>query len=325
LDWEFNRRAGEVFAQHLQSSQFAYTLDLRGVHMGFDDPVVTFLLESRRGHCEFFASAHAALCQSVGVPARLALGYILTDYDELAQAYQVRASNAHAWTEVMTDVSVWSSFDPTPAAALAPRPGDTESTLAAQVRRAFEKLDANWSDAIASFDAGSQTRMANALDLDLTHQVAEAMARVREWLARVNEAFYFGPAGYIWMGIVGAALVIAIIALVKIMRRTRAIHKLAGLHRMHGAEYQRMLRHLGFYLDMLTVLRRGGVEKPYWQPPLLFAQTVERDWPAVAQQVRTITDLFYRARYGHTTMGSGELAQARRCVKELASTLRVRW
>jgi hypothetical protein len=75
---------------------------------------------------------------------------------------------------------------------------------------------------------------------------------------------------------------------------------------------------------MLTVLRRGGVEKPYWQPPLHFAQTVERDWPAVAQQVRTITDLFYRARYGHTTMASGELAQARRCVKELASTLRVK-
>lgn len=325
LDWEFNRRAAEVFSQFLRSGEFAYTLDLRGVRVGFDDPVVNFLFESKRGHCEYFASALAALCQSVGVPARLALGYVATDFDQLAQAYQVRASNAHAWTEVMTDESVWSSFDPTPPGALAPRETEPESTLAAQVRRAFEQLDANWSDTIASFDAGSQSRMANALNLDLTRQVADALARIREWMARVNEAFYFGPAGYIWMGIVGTALVIAVIALVKLMRRTRAIHKLAGLHRMHGAEYQRMLRQLGFYLDMLTVLRKGGVEKPDWQPPLHFAQTVEHDWPAVAQQVRTITDLFYKARFGHAAMESGELAEARRMVKQLALTLRVRW
>jgi hypothetical protein len=167
--------------------------------------------------------------------------------------------------------------------------------------------------------------MANALNLDITAYVADLLARIREWLVRVNEAFYFGPAGYIWMGIVGTALVIAVIALVKLMRRTRAIHKLAGLHRMHGSEYQRMLRHLGFYLDMLTVLRKGGVEKPDWQPPLHFAKAVERDWPAVADHVREITDLFYRVRFGHAEIDSAEMAQVRRKVKELASTLRVKW
>jgi hypothetical protein len=151
-----------------------------------------------------------------------------------------------------------------------------------------------------------------------------AVTAVREWMARVNDAFYFGPAGYIWMGIVGTALGIAIIALVKLMRRSRAIHQLAGLSHMHGSEYQRMLRQLGFYLDMLAVLKRGGVQKPPWQPPRHFADELEGEWPAAAELVTRITDVFYQVRYGGRRLDSRRMNHARALVRQLAKTLRVR-
>ena len=73
-----------------------------------------------------------------------------------------------------------------------------------------------------------------------------ALDATRDWMVRVNRAFYFGPAGYIWMGFVGFALIIATIALIKLMRRSMAIRRTLHLQHLKGGEYQRMLRQLGF-------------------------------------------------------------------------------
>ena len=46
-------------------------------------PVDDFLFGTRRGYCEFFASAYATLARLVGIPARLVGGYYGGDYNAL--------------------------------------------------------------------------------------------------------------------------------------------------------------------------------------------------------------------------------------------------
>src|SRR3712207_8589126 len=54
-------------SRHLQT-QFSYTLDLTDARKIIEgqDPLVAFLYDLKRGHCEYFAGAMALMCQSLG-------------------------------------------------------------------------------------------------------------------------------------------------------------------------------------------------------------------------------------------------------------------
>jgi hypothetical protein len=72
-----------------------------------------FLERSRRGHCEYFATATALLLRAAGVPTRYATGFAMLEYSTLEQAYVVRARHAHAWTRAWID-GQWIDVDTTP-------------------------------------------------------------------------------------------------------------------------------------------------------------------------------------------------------------------
>src|SRR5205807_1199702 len=57
-----------------------------------------FLLNSRAGHCEYFATATTLLLRAAGVPARYAVGFSVQEWSRLEQRYIVRARHAHSWT-----------------------------------------------------------------------------------------------------------------------------------------------------------------------------------------------------------------------------------
>jgi hypothetical protein len=126
------------------------------------------------------------------------------------------------------------------------------------------------------------------------------------------------------MGVVAAILVVAVIVLAKLMRRSMAIRRTLQLQHVRGREYRRMLHQLGFYMDRLSVLERGGLAKPPWRPPMAHAVALSAGQPAPAALVREITDAFYEVRYGGKALGEQRLEQARTCVRQLAQTLRVR-
>lgn len=79
-----------------------------------DTPLSRFLLETRAGHCEYFATATALLLRRLGIPTRYATGYVL--HEKSGAGYVVRMSDAHAWTLVWDeDQKIWLDFDTTPA------------------------------------------------------------------------------------------------------------------------------------------------------------------------------------------------------------------
>jgi transglutaminase-like putative cysteine protease len=83
------------------------------------DAVDDFLFESRRGFCEQIATATAIMLRSLGVPTRVATGYVPSDRDEIAGVWISRARDAHAWVEVWFPAFGWVAFDPTASVPLA--------------------------------------------------------------------------------------------------------------------------------------------------------------------------------------------------------------
>ncbi len=92
--------------------EFRYSLRLDGPDHG-KDALEHFLLRSRQGHCEYFASAAVMLLRQAGIAARYARGWSVQEYSPLEQAYVARARHAHAWVLAWVD-GTWRDFDPTP-------------------------------------------------------------------------------------------------------------------------------------------------------------------------------------------------------------------
>jgi protein-glutamine gamma-glutamyltransferase len=98
--------------RHLKS-EYPYDLSIPPQREEMD-AVEYFLFEERRGYCEQFASSLAVMVRSLGIPARVATGYVPGEYNPFTGLHEVRASDAHAWVEVYFPGYGWSTFDPTP-------------------------------------------------------------------------------------------------------------------------------------------------------------------------------------------------------------------
>ena len=79
------------------------------------DQLGQFLFGNKKGYCSYFAFAYAALLRSIGIPARIAVGFFINLEEERLGFYPVRANMAHAWTEVFFPGYGWIEFDPTTA------------------------------------------------------------------------------------------------------------------------------------------------------------------------------------------------------------------
>ena len=82
--------------------------------VGSGDVVESFLFDRRAGYCAQFATAMAVMAQSVGLPARVATGYLPGKYNSLSGVHVVRRQDAHAWVEIKFKKNGWVPFDPTP-------------------------------------------------------------------------------------------------------------------------------------------------------------------------------------------------------------------
>lgn len=90
----------------------AFTYDLATAPAAGDDALVEFLTVGRVGYCEQFASAMAVMLRTVGVPARVAVGF--TAGSPVGDYRAISTNDAHAWVEAWFPGVGWTTFDPTP-------------------------------------------------------------------------------------------------------------------------------------------------------------------------------------------------------------------
>ncbi len=104
---EILRRTTSFFRKN-----FKYSLELESGGIG-SSPLEDFLLRTRVGHCEYFATATVLLLRRAGIPARYAVGYQIHEYDAQNDRFLVRERDAHAWAIAYVEEK-WMVVDTTP-------------------------------------------------------------------------------------------------------------------------------------------------------------------------------------------------------------------
>ena len=108
-----------------------FTYDLHTATGNGTDELVAFLTDDedgRTGYCEQFASAMAVMARILGIPARVAVGFLVPD--RIAPGtFEYSAWDLHAWPELFFPGAGWVRFEPTPAGRAQGVPGYTSQDV----------------------------------------------------------------------------------------------------------------------------------------------------------------------------------------------------
>ena len=158
----------DFYQQH-----FTYTLSppTLGLHS-----VDEFLFSSRQGFCEHFASSFVVLMRSVGIPARVVVGYQGGQWSQNKEYLTIYQRDAHAWAEVWLQDKGWRRIDPTAAVtavrieqglAAALPPAEREQLNYAYDRfqwlrqwyLQWQQMDYRWQRWVLDYDSQKQQRL----------------------------------------------------------------------------------------------------------------------------------------------------------------------
>ena len=128
---------------------FTYNI---GVSPGHDSNAMEQFLASKQGYCEQFAGTYAAMARSIGLPARVAVGFTEGTKDSDGR-FHVTGKEAHAWPEVYLSGYGWVAFEPTPGRGL---PGAEDYTAVAPAQAADNTTVATTPAAVAPVEQVEQ-------------------------------------------------------------------------------------------------------------------------------------------------------------------------
>jgi len=81
-----------------------------------------FLFQSKRGFCNYFATAMTLMARALGIPARVAVGYTNGQYNNTTGLWNVVGTDAHAWTQIYFAGYGWINFEPSATFSTFARP-----------------------------------------------------------------------------------------------------------------------------------------------------------------------------------------------------------
>ena len=103
---------------------------LKNQHAYESDPAASFLFGDLTGYCMHFSFAATYLFRSVGIPARVGIGYSVPAANRAGgSALLVQAIHGHAWPEVYFKGIGWVIIDPAPQQTLVDMTTDPQDTL----------------------------------------------------------------------------------------------------------------------------------------------------------------------------------------------------
>lgn len=255
---------------------FVYTL--RPPVLG-EDPIDAFLLETRRGFCEHYASALAFMMRAAGVPARVVVGYLGGEYNPLGDYIAVHEFDAHAWVEVWLEGEGWIRVDPTSAVA----PARIEQSLEAAVMEEETFL----ADSPLSWQ-----RLRNTLVLsEIRLQLAAMRLYWDSWvigytpdvqmglLSRYIKDLDMGKLGFVMLAAFFSVL--GVVGLMILMRRSRRSPE--PLDRE--------------YLKFCEILGQYGLDRKTGEGPLHFASRTAGARPDLAEAINRVTRIYVEQNY----------------------------
>jgi protein-glutamine gamma-glutamyltransferase len=301
-------RLDEVIAGNIESylrTQFSYTLDLTdATRKPGEDPLVQFLYETKRGHCEYFAGAMVLMCQSLGMDARMVTGFRAEEFNAMMGRYVVRQRDAHAWVEVRTNgTGVWKQYDPTSSReATAARRADTWFS---GIRRLIDYMEYTWANSVVAYDRERRESLLTGVADGLSSTAGQATRGVKSWDDWLPSPSSWWVSPTLVVGVIAAISLAGVAAVgwflwerLAMRRRARRI----GLADMPDAESIRLARQLGFYDSLLKALATRGYQRPRHLTPEEFSHTLTHLPTETYDAVRRLTRIYYRIRYGRAEL-----------------------
>jgi hypothetical protein len=261
------------------------------------EPLEDFLLHSREGYCEHFATAAALLLRGTGVPTRLVCGFVQGEWNSLGQYFMVRQRDAHTWIEAYLPGKGWVPFDPTPTAQAKSFP----SFLSA-LYRYYDFLKLKWNRYIIRYSRMDQVRIILAFR-------RKAMG-IRIFphspsLQRVQGKTSHVPS-YLLAGLAAFACILLILWGIKKRKRARGSNR-----------RDTMPPEISFYLKMLKIFDKQKTPKRETETPSEFAHRVGRGSGDLTPWLEKITSLYYRVRFGQIPLTPHEAEETGKIIRDL--------
>lgn len=267
--------------QFFRTQGFSYSLT-PGEYADLDE----FLFRRRVGFCEHYATSFATLMRLAGIPARVVVGYLGGEYNDLGHFFLVRQADTHAWCEVWLPENGWTRVDPTSAVA----PGR------------------------ASFDLSSFLETRNASD--------QMGARRNAWIAKLLRSGVFTNIRFIWqtlsyewdtrliafdadvqdvmlnsMGIASRGPIFLVVEILLVAIALLAIY----FAWMQLRTRSRLDRVKALYEYFCRKTARLGVSRDPCEGPLDFARRAAQSLPNESNRIRQIAETYILLRYAPQT------------------------
>lgn len=163
-----------LLANYYMEKPFVYTLS-PGVSDG-EHRVDDFLFREFKGFCAHYAGSAVYLIRSAGVPARIVMGYMGAEKNEVGNYYSVYQYDAHAWVEVWDKQRGWIRIDPTSwVSPIRIEQGiaqaaenefvgfKSESRMLKTLRHQLQALNYYWNDWMLAYKGDKQQEFMDAL------------------------------------------------------------------------------------------------------------------------------------------------------------------
>lgn len=296
--------------QYLRGN-YRYSLDV-GMSASAS-PIEDFLFTRKTGYCEHYATAMVVMLRTLGIPARLATGFLPGEWNDFGNYYMVRQRDAHAWVEVYFPHSGWVTFDPTPSEFVSvPNPVWTK------VGMILDSLRLKWDRFVIQYSFRDQIAVAQGLrnQTDRVREEASVwLATVRRWVTELRTGVVGHTPPYVWLLLGLVAVCAGLVGLYCLVRNRGALRPGGRSSGLQSAEQRTIVR---VYSQMLRLLTARGISKTVSSTPLEFARSVAQEWSMASRFVDPVTQLYCRVRFGQQALSPSELQQA----KELLAGLR---
>jgi hypothetical protein len=275
-----------------------YTYDEAAPAGHSDDHLRYFLFRSKIGYCEQFAGAFAAMARSIGLPARVAVGFTPGTYDQAYDIFHVTTKEAHAWPEVHINGMGWVAFEPTPG-RFEPNPTNYTGTYNPSANPVLATTTTTASAADPAAPTPTTVRAPKAEEDPFESESTSSGSGFVKWLVQVGA------------GVLAVVAVLAVPPVLKGRRRVR--RRRAGPARARVA---------GAWSEALDRLREAGASPVVTLTPLEFAVGGTGSIAAdVGTPMTRLARIFTKASYSLGDPSEEEVSQAWAEVETLTRAL----
>jgi transglutaminase-like putative cysteine protease len=263
--------------QFFRTQGFSYSLT-----PGEYDSLEEFLFRRRVGFCGHYATSFATLMRLAGIPARVVVGYLGGEYNDLGHFFLVRQADTHAWCEVWLPEKGWTRVDPT--AAVAPGRASLDLTTFLETRIASGQMGARRNALITRLLRSGVFTNVRFIWQTVSYQWD---TRLLAFDADVQEVFLAS------VGIASRGTVFLIVDILLVAIALLAIY----FAWMQLRTRSRVDRVKALYEYFCRQTARLGVPRDPCEGPLDFARRAAQSLPNESNRIRQIAEAYILLRY----------------------------